>query len=165
MKQRASPLLPRHDALEIAGRRSRSPGYRVQKNGATFLRIFLGHGDLVREPRLQTSDRLGKLIGAMAFGLWRQSFAAALFAGVGLFFLARIYNNTERMLAELGRPGDRPHFGDVDARRPCRTTTDNSGALRWMRSFVAKMWQHTCPKIEVASSPVAKERDAKQKDP
>jgi hypothetical protein len=72
---------------------------------------------------------LAILIGAVAFGFWRQSFAAALCAGVGLFFLARIYNNTERMLAVVRRSEDGPHFGDVDARALPEHPTENSGAL------------------------------------
>ncbi len=72
---------------------------------------------------------LAILIGAMAFGLWRQSFAAALFAGVGLFLLAGIYNNTGRMLAVLRRWEDEPHFGDVNARALAEPTSENTGAL------------------------------------
>jgi len=34
---------------------------------------------------------LAFLLGAVAFGLWQQSFAAALFAAVALFLLAGIY--------------------------------------------------------------------------
>jgi len=72
---------------------------------------------------------LAVLTGAVAFGLWRQSFAAALFAGVGLFLLAGIYNNTERMLAIFGRSEGGPRFGNVNARVLAESTTENTGAL------------------------------------
>lgn len=72
---------------------------------------------------------LAILIGAVAFGLWQQSFAAAFFAGVGLFLLAGIYNHTERMLAVLRPSEDGSHFGDVNARAIAEPTTENSGAL------------------------------------
>jgi len=72
---------------------------------------------------------LGTLMGTVAFGLWQQSFAAALFAGIGLFFLAGIYNNIERMLAALRRSEGDPHFGNVDVRARVEPTTENSGAL------------------------------------
>jgi len=44
---------------------------------------------------------LGILIGAVTFGLWWQSFVAALFAGISLSFLAGIYRNTQRTLAAI----------------------------------------------------------------
>jgi hypothetical protein len=72
---------------------------------------------------------LAVLIGAVAFGLWRQSFAAALFAGFGLFLLAGIYNNTKRMLAALRWSEDDQHFQDISARGLAKLTTENSGAL------------------------------------
>ena len=72
---------------------------------------------------------LGTLMGAVAFGLWQQSFAAALFAGIGLFFLAGIFNNTERMLTALRHSEGDPHFGNVDARDLAEPTMQNSGAL------------------------------------
>jgi hypothetical protein len=63
---------------------------------------------------------LAVLMGAAAFGLWRQSITAAIFALVGLSLLAGIYNNTERMLAALRRE---------DARALAEPTTADSGAL------------------------------------
>ena len=69
------------------------------------------------------------LMCAVAFGSWQQSFAAALFAGIGLFFLAGIYNNTERLLTALRALEGDPHFGNVDARNLAESTTQNSGAL------------------------------------
>jgi hypothetical protein len=44
---------------------------------------------------------LGIVIGAAAFGWWRQSFAAGLFAAIPLFFLAAIYRTTEQTLAAV----------------------------------------------------------------
>lgn len=72
---------------------------------------------------------LAILIGAVAFGLWRQSFAAVLFAGVGLLLLAGIYNNTERTLAALQRSAGEPDFRDVNARGLAELTTENRGPL------------------------------------
>lgn len=46
---------------------------------------------------------LGILIGAVTFGVWWQSFSAAVFAGISLFFLAGIYRNSQRTLAEIRR--------------------------------------------------------------
>jgi len=51
----------------------------------------------------------GVLMGAVAFGVWWQNLAAALFAGIGLFFLAGIYKTTERMLATTRRSEGEPH--------------------------------------------------------
>jgi hypothetical protein len=88
---------------------------------------------LLKKAKPRQSDdlisTLAILIGTAAFGLWQQSIAAALFAGVGLFLLAGIYNNTEWMLAVLRRSEDGPHFADVNARAPAEPTTENSGAL------------------------------------
>jgi hypothetical protein len=88
---------------------------------------------LTKKARPQQSDglipTLAFLMGAVAFGLWQQSFAAALFAGVGLFLLAGIYHKTERMLGVLRRSEYGPHFADVSARALAEPTTENSGAL------------------------------------
>ena len=43
------------------------------------------------------------ILGAAAFGFWRNSFGAALFAGIALFFLARIYTAMERVVAAVSR--------------------------------------------------------------
>jgi hypothetical protein len=72
---------------------------------------------------------LAVLIGAVAFGLWRQSLAAALFASVALFLLASIYNNTGQMLAALRRSEGEQHFGDVNARALAEPTMENNVAL------------------------------------
>jgi hypothetical protein len=58
---------------------------------------------------------LAILMGAAAFGYWWRSFAAALFALAALSLLAGIHNNTELMLAALGRSAGAPHFGDGNA--------------------------------------------------
>ena len=44
---------------------------------------------------------LAILTGAVTFGLWWQSFSAALFAGISLSFLAGIYRNSQRTLAAI----------------------------------------------------------------
>ena len=119
-----SSLLRRNDALEIASRRSRSPGYRVQKNSATFLRIFLGQGDFVREPRLQTPDRLVRGATVLGGAFWKGP---------------RIHVPKMR---SVFRP---PEY----SKHPFGIVVDEG--WQWMRSLVAKMWQHTLPKIGVAS--------------
>jgi len=87
---------------------------------------------LLKKAKTQQPDglipTLAFVMGAVAFGLWQQSFAAALFAGVGLFLLAGIYHKTERMLAVL-RPEYEPHSADISARAFAEPTTENSGAL------------------------------------
>jgi hypothetical protein len=88
---------------------------------------------LLKKVNPQQSDglipTLAFLPGAVAFGLWQQSFAAALFAGVALFLLAGIYHKTERMLAVLRRPEYGPHLVDISARAIAEQTSD-SGALK-----------------------------------
>jgi hypothetical protein len=71
----------------------------------------------------------GVLIGALAFGWWWQNFAAALFAGIGLFFLAGIYKTTERMLATSRRSQGEPHSGDRAAHSLPEPTPENSDAV------------------------------------
>jgi hypothetical protein len=71
----------------------------------------------------------GVLMGAVAFGVWWQNFAAALFAGIGLFFLAGIYKATERMLATTRRPEGQPHSGDLAAHTLPESTLENSDAV------------------------------------
>lgn len=44
---------------------------------------------------------LGITIGAIAFGFWWSSFAAGLFAGIALFFLAGIYAATRQTVAAV----------------------------------------------------------------
>jgi len=87
---------------------------------------------LLKKAKPRQSDlipTLAILMGMAAFGLWQRSFAAALFAGVGLFLLAGIYNNTERMLAVFRRSEDGPHFTAVNASTLAEPTTENSSAL------------------------------------
>jgi hypothetical protein len=87
---------------------------------------------LLKKAKPQQSDlipTLAILMGMAALGFWQQSFAAALFAGVGLFLLAGIYNNTERMLAVLRPSEDGPHFRAVNASTLAEPTTEDSGAL------------------------------------
>jgi len=72
---------------------------------------------------------LGILIGAVAFGLWRQSFAAALFAGVPLFFLAGIYRTTEQTLAAVRKSNVEPRFENADSHTPAEPEPENSDAV------------------------------------
>jgi hypothetical protein len=65
---------------------------------------------------------VGVLLGAVAFGLWWQNFAAALFGGIALFFLAGIYKSTERMLATSRQPAAGPLSED----RPSHTLQEPS---------------------------------------
>jgi len=67
---------------------------------------------------------LGVAIGAVAFGLWSQSFAAALFAGIGLFFLAGIYKSSVRALAAVRKSDSKP-----DTAAMAQAVTENSEAL------------------------------------
>lgn len=71
----------------------------------------------------------GVVMGAAAFGLWWQNLAAALFAGIGLFFLAGIYKTTERMLVTSRRSEDEPHSGDRAVHTPPEPTLENSDAV------------------------------------
>lgn len=97
--------------------------------------IFMSKiGSLLKKAKSRQADDLipplAVLIGAAAFGWWRQSFAAALFALAGLSLLAGIHNNTERMLAALKRSDGAPHVGDVDDARPtAEPTQENSAAV------------------------------------
>ena len=88
---------------------------------------------LLKKVNPQQSDglipTLAFLLGAVAFGLWQQSFAAALFAGVALFLLAGIYHKTGRMLAVVRQPQYGRHFADISARAFAEQTSENSGAL------------------------------------
>jgi hypothetical protein len=87
---------------------------------------------LPRKARSRQSDDLipplAVLMGAAAFGLWRQSITAAIFAVVALSLLAGIHNNTKRMLAALRRPGADPQLGE-DARALAEPITADNGAL------------------------------------
>jgi hypothetical protein len=73
---------------------------------------------------------LSILMGAVAFGLWWQSLAAALFAAIPLFFLAGIYKTTERTLAAVQRSAGEELFGNVDSRTRVEPTSENSDALK-----------------------------------
>jgi hypothetical protein len=72
---------------------------------------------------------LSILMGAAAFGWWWQSFAAALFAGIPLFFLAGIYKTTERTLAAVQRSEGEERCGNRDAGTLAEPTPENSDAL------------------------------------
>lgn len=67
--------------------------------------LLLKFADFFKQARSQQAHNiippLGILIGAVTFGLWWQNFAAALFAGVSLSFLAGIYKNSGRTLAAV----------------------------------------------------------------
>ena len=71
----------------------------------------------------------GILMGAVAFGLWWQNFAAALFASIGLFFLAGIYKTTERILVTSRRSEDEPHSEDRATHTLPEPTLDNGEAV------------------------------------
>jgi hypothetical protein len=72
---------------------------------------------------------LGILMGAVAFGLWRQSFAAAVFAGIGLFFLAGIHGTTERILAAIRQLDSEGLSRNVEGRTVQEPIPENSEAL------------------------------------
>ena len=54
---------------------------------------------------------------------------SALFAGIGLFFLAGIYRTTERMLAISRRSEGEPHLGDRAAHTLPEPTLENSDVV------------------------------------
>ena len=94
--------------------------------------IFMSKiGSLLKKAKARQADDLipplAVVLGASAFGWWRQSFAAALFALAGLSLLAGIHNNTERMLAALRRWEGARH-GDADA-LIAEPIAENSSAL------------------------------------
>jgi len=96
---------------------------------------------------------VGVLMGAIAFGVWWQSFAAALFAGIGLFFLAGIYKTTERMLATTRLSEGEPHSGDLAAHTLPEPALENSDAVNEAIGSL-KPW--------VADEVLLTEEDAKQ---
>jgi len=76
--------------------------------------------DLCKQASSQQARNLipamGILIGAVTFGLWWQSFSAALFAGISLSFLAGIYRNSRRILAAIRQSEIQPPAEEVAAR-------------------------------------------------
>ena len=74
---------------------------------------------------------LGTLIGAAACGWWSQSFAAALFAGIGLFFLAGIWKTSGKVRAALTQ--SRPRFRSEDNPTP----DDLKQAIRRLEPWLA----------------------------
>jgi len=95
----------------------------------------------------------GVLMGAVAFGVWWQNLAAALFAGIGLFFLAGIYKTTERMLATTRRSEAETHSGDLAAHTLPEPTLENSDTVNEAIGSL-KPW--------VADEVLLTEEDAKQ---
>ncbi len=97
------------------------------KTWRRFRPLLMKLADLLKQARPQQVRQiippLGIVIGALAFGLWSQSIAAALFAGIGLFFLAGIYKTSERTLAAVW-PSDSQPDARVIAKAP-----ENSAAL------------------------------------
>jgi len=59
---------------------------------------------------------LAILTGAVTFGLWWQSFSAALFAGISLSFLAGIYRNSQRTLVAIRQSEIKPFAEEAAAR-------------------------------------------------
>ncbi len=95
---------------------------------------------LLKQARPQKVRRiippLGVVIGALAFGLWSQSSAAALFAGVGLFFLAGIYKASERTLAAV-RPLDSQPGAPVIARGAPVNSAALDEAIHYLKPWLA----------------------------
>jgi len=96
---------------------------------------------------------LGILIGAAAFGLWRQSFAASLFAGIPLFFLAAIYRTTEQTLAAVRQSRIEVRVANKVVQTPVQPALENSDTLN---EAIA------CLTPWVASEVSLTEEDAKQ---
>jgi len=104
--------------------------------GKTWLRarpLFVRLTNLLKQATSQQARNmippLGIMIGVVAFGLWWQSFAAALFAGVGLFFLAGIYKSSERMLAAVRQSEGKLRSEDIDPPAIAQPTPEGSEAL------------------------------------
>ena len=74
---------------------------------------------------------LGTVIGAAACGWWSQSLAAALFAGIGLFFLAGLWKTSAQVSAALTQ--SRPRFRSEDNRTP----DDLKQAIRRLEPWLA----------------------------
>jgi hypothetical protein len=72
---------------------------------------------------------LGILIGTAAFGLWRQSFAAGLFAGIPLLFLAAIYRTTDQTLAAVRQSDIKARVENRVVQTPVEPALENSDAL------------------------------------
>jgi hypothetical protein len=72
---------------------------------------------------------LGVVIGAAAFGVWRQSFAAALFSAIPLFLLAGIYKKTDQTLAAVQQSDVAPRLERQDAYTSAEPASENNDAL------------------------------------
>jgi hypothetical protein len=72
---------------------------------------------------------LGVVIGAAAFGVWRQSFSAALFSAIPLFLLAAIYKKTEQTLAAVQQSDVAPRLQRQDTYIPAEPASENNDAL------------------------------------
>lgn len=96
--------------------------------------------DLLKQARSQQARKmitpLGLAIGAGAFGLWTQSFAAALFAGVGLFFLAEIYKSSERVLAAVRHSDGKPDTSAMVQAAPGNSAAVDE-AIRCLKPWLA----------------------------
>jgi len=79
---------------------------------------------------------LGTLIGAAACGWWSQSLAAALFAGIGLFFLAGLWKTSAQVSAALTQSEARPRFRNQDNRTP-EDSDDLKQAIRRLEPWLA----------------------------
>jgi hypothetical protein len=81
------------------------------------------------------------IMGAAAFGLWRNSFGAALFAGIALFFLAGIYKAMERVVAAVSRwERERTEMADTKRDTPAiepRKSESTLKAIERLQPWVA----------------------------
>lgn len=69
---------------------------------------------------------LGILLGALAFGFWWQSFAAALFGCILLFFLAGIYKSGEQIAAAVHATRFEPHLSHLANQFPQEEPEDSN---------------------------------------
>jgi hypothetical protein len=81
--------------------------------------------------------------------VWRQSFAAALFAGIPLFLLAGIYKKTEQTLTAVRRMDVESGFEHPDSHTAAEPAPENNDALNaaiaCLRPWLANQGMLRCP--------------------
>jgi len=86
---------------------------------------------------------VGIIMGAVAFGFWWSSFAAGLFACIGLFFLAGTYKATGRIVAVVLRrecdrlAGTRDNWDASPMADQSHRNTETLAAIEHLQSWLA----------------------------
>ncbi len=118
-----------HDIMQIWQRTRWLPGSMWRQCRSSINQV----ASVLRKAKLPQADELipplGILMGALALGWWQQSFAAALFAGIGLFFLASIDKTTKRTFAAIRRLGNGSRVADAAGSAPEKSEGVRSDAL------------------------------------